>query len=115
MLTFPALIPVSHKVFTGTGEDSLGNDVETWAAAVTVNVIAFQPSSAENVNGYSSRVVAEVDMAVPPTLAVTVRDRFALPGYADADTFEVVAIEDANHGFHGWKPGNIVKLKKVTG
>jgi hypothetical protein len=58
-------------------------------------------------------VVADVDMAIPADLKVTVRDRFTLPG--QADPYEVTAIEDANHGFHGWRPGSVVKLKKVSG
>lgn len=112
-MTFPALIPVRHAKFNGSGEDDLGNDAEAWSTAADVKVIAYQSSVAENLNGYTSRVVADVDMAVPPTFAVSIRDRFYLPGVTDP--FEVVAIEDANHGFHGWQPGSIVKLKAVTG
>lgn len=112
-MSFPTPHTVTQLVFNGIGQDGLGNDVETWAAGIAVQVIAYQSSRAENVNGYTSRVVADVDMAVPATLVVSVRDRFVLPGEEGA--FEVTAIEDANHGFHGWKPGSVVKLKKVTG
>ena len=112
-MSFPTPHTVGHKVFTGIGEDDLGNDRETWADPVAVEVIAYQISQAENLNGYTSRVVADIDMAVPASLAVSVRDRFILPG--EEKPFEVVAIEDANHGFHGWTPGSVVKLKKVTG
>lgn len=112
-MAFPTPHAVGHLVFNGSGEDDLGNDAESWSDSVSVNVIAWQASSVENVNGYTSRVVSDIDMAVPPTLDVTVRDRFLLPG--DAEPYEVVAIEDANHGFHGWRPGSIVKLKKVSG
>ncbi|MGV0805806.1 hypothetical protein [Mycolicibacterium setense] len=99
----------------------MGNDTETWADPVDVKVISYQPAMVESLNGHTSRVVADVDMAVPPSLIVSVRDRFSLePPYNNPDDpddkpFEVVAIEDANHGFHGWKPGSVVKLKKVTG
>lgn len=110
---FPTPHTVGHWVFDGDGEDSLGNDVETWADPVDVRVIAYQSSQVESLNGYTSRVVADVDMAIPATLTVTVRDRFTLPGF---DTpFEVIAIEDANHGPFGWRPGSVVKLKAVTG
>lgn len=112
-MAFPAPHTVGHQVFTGTGEDDLGNDIETWAAPVNVKVIAYQSAMAENINGYISRVVADVDMATPPDLVVSVRDRFILPD--DEKPFEVVAIDDANHGFHQWEPGNVVKLKRVTG
>jgi len=112
-MSFPTPHVVGHQVFNGIGEDDMGNDVETWATPVDVKVIAYQPSMVENVNGYTSRVVSDVDVAVPADLVVSVRDRFILPGVVKP--FEVVAIEDANHGFHNWKPGTIVKLKQVTG
>lgn len=110
---FPTPHIVGQQVFTGVGEDDMGNDVETWATPVDVRVIAYQASQVESVNGYTSRNVTDVDMAVPADFAVTVRDRFLLPG--EEKPFEVTAIEDANHGFHGWRPGSIVKLKRVTG
>lgn len=119
-MTFPALYTVVHEVFNGVGEDDLGNDTETWAAGVEVQVIAIQSGQVENVNGHTSRVVADVDMAVPPELKVTVRDRFTLPyPFNDPDDdvdkpYEVVALEDGL-GFHGWRPGYVVKLNRVTG
>jgi hypothetical protein len=112
-VTFPTPWVVKQQMFTGGGQDVLGNDIESWAAAVDVRVICYAPSSVESVNGYTSRVVSDVDLAVPPQLAVSVRDRFELP--SETEVFEVVAIEDANHGFHEWAPGTIVKLKAVTG
>lgn len=119
-MTFPALIPVQHSKFNGMGEDGLGNDVETWSDAVEVMMISIQSGTVENVNGYTSRLVADVDMAVPPDLTVTVRDRFTLPfpfNNPDDDNdkpYEVIGIEDGL-GFHGWRPGYVVKLNRVTG
>jgi pimeloyl-ACP methyl ester carboxylesterase len=104
---------VQQLVFTGGGQDFLGNDIETWAPPVDVQVICWQSSLIESITGYTSRVVSDIDMGTPPELAVSVRDRFLLPG--ETKPFEVVAIEDANHGFHQWHPGSIVKLKLVTG
>jgi hypothetical protein len=109
---FPTPHTVQHEAFNGSGIDELGNDVETWSSPVNVRVIGFAPSSQENITGYTSRVVSDVDMAVPPELSVSLQDRFTIPEYGKMD---VVAVEDANHGFHGWTPGNIVKLKQVTG
>lgn len=134
-MSFPTPWPVKQEKFVapataGPGEtviqddlgndiviDELGNDDEGWGNPITVNVIAYQPSSVENINGYTSRVVSDVDMAIPPNLAVSVRDRFIIPDNIQfkGGTFDVVAIEDANHGFHQWAPGSIVKLKRVTG
>ena len=114
-MTFPTPWLVRQEVFTGTGEDDLGNDVQTWAAPVDVKAIAIQPSSVENINGYTSRVVSDVDVAVPAGTVVSAQDRFTLPDGFGEGVFEVVAVEDANYGFHQWKPGIIVKLKRVTG
>jgi pimeloyl-ACP methyl ester carboxylesterase len=119
-MSFPIPWTVQQEDFTGTGEDDLGNDTGTWGSPHDVQVICYQSSMVESVNGYTSRVVSDIDMAVPPELAVSVRDRFILPDEARLDPaeparFEVVAIEDANHGFHQWQPGSVVKLKRVTG
>jgi hypothetical protein len=113
IVQFPTPHTVGHAVFDGSGQDSLGNDAETWADPVDVKVIGYQPSMVESVNGYTSRIVSDVDMFTPPTLTVSVRDRFFLPGVTDP--YEVEAIEDYNHGFHGWTPGSVLKLKQVTG
>jgi hypothetical protein len=112
---FPTPWLIRQEVFTGTGEDELGNDVQGWAAPADVRAIAIQPSSVENINGYSSRVVADVDVAVPSTVTVGVRDRFTLPDAFGAGAFEVIAIEDASYGFHQWQAGIILKLRRVTG
>ncbi|WP_165692527.1 hypothetical protein [Mycolicibacterium conceptionense] len=55
---------------------------------------------------------SDIDLLIPPTFAVTVQDRFTLP---DTGTFEVVGIEDCNRGFHGWQPGSVIKLRRITG
>ena len=112
-MTFPTPFTVSHEVFNGTGVDDLGNDVEAWASPVPAKVIGWYSSAIETLLGHTSRVVADIDLLIPPTLEVSVRDRFSLPN--DADTYEVVAIEDYTHGFHQWQPGLVVKLKKATG
>lgn len=112
-MTFPTPFTVGHEVFNGSGEDDLGNDAEDWASSVSQKVIGWYSSAIETLLGHTSRVVSDIDLLVPPTLTVTVQDRFTLPGYTGK--FEVVAIEDYNHGFHQWQPGSVVKLKKVTG
>lgn len=118
-MTFPAIIPVQHSVFNGVGEDRMGNDVETWADPVEALVIGIQTGMTESLNGHTSRVIADVDMAVPPDMRVTVRDRFTLPypfndPGVDDKPYEVVALEDGL-GFHGWRPGYVVKLNRVSG
>lgn len=110
-MTFPTPHTVSHSVFNGTGVDELGNDVESWAEPVDVRVIGWHASLVETVEGHTSRVVSDIDLLTPPGLAVSVRDKFTL----DGDLFEVVEFQDCTKGFHGWQPGNVVKLRKVTG
>lgn len=113
-MTFPTPYTVIHEVFEGAGEDDLGNDSVSWSAGVAVQVIQLAPSMVESVAGYTSRVVADVDMSVPPTLVVGLQDRFTLPE-PFGGPYEVVALEDYNHGFHQWRPGSVVKLRKVSG
>jgi hypothetical protein len=114
-MTFPANNPVQQLPFTGGGQDILGNDIESWAPAQQVYVTAYQPSAVESINGYTSRVESDIDMAVPVWVPVTVRDRFLLPDEGE-QPYEVTAIEDANHGIDPtFTPGSIVKLKRVSG
>jgi hypothetical protein len=40
------------------------------------------------------------------------QDRITLP---DGRLFEVIGVSDWSMGFHEWAPGNVVKLKLVTG
>lgn len=112
MAAFPTPFTVQHAVFTGTGEDDLGNDEPGWADPVEVKVIGWGSGSVESLNGHTSRVVADIDMSVPPTLTVGLQDRFILPG---TGLCEVVAVDDWNHGFHQWQPGFVVKLNRVSG
>lgn len=114
-MTYPTPYTVSHEAFNGTDDDddALGNDLETWSPGVDVNVIGWYTTQVETLAGHTSRVIADVDLLVPPDLDVSVRDRFRLPG--DENPFEVADVEDYNHGFHQWQPGSVVKLRRVTG
>ncbi|QRY51733.1 hypothetical protein [Mycolicibacterium septicum] len=112
-MTFPTPWTVGHHVFTGTGQDDLGNDIETWASPVNVKVIAWYASMLETLAGHTSQVDSDIDLLVPPSLQVSVQDRFTLPSFDQP--FEVVAFQDYCHGFHQWQPGNVAKLKRVDG
>lgn len=111
-MTFPTPWVVEHEAFEGWGIDDLGNDVLIWADPVNRNVIGWHASYLETLDGHTSQVDSDIDLLIPPTFTVTVQDRFTLP---DAGSFDVVAIEDCNHGFHKWQPGSVVKLKRITG
>lgn len=112
-MTFPTPHPVQQQVFTGGGQDILGNDIEVGPAAGGARHLLpvlsrrigqrlQQPRRIRHGHGGAAWV------------PVTVRDRFLLPG--DDKPYEVTAIEDANHGVDAtFTPGSIVKLKRVTG
>lgn len=106
----PATIPVVYVPFLGVAQDALGNDVPTFGAPVSLKAISYQPHRSENTDGRTSQDVAEVDLAMP-TMTVDLMDRFTLNGLL----YEVVGLRDNNGGFHGWKPGVVVELKRVTG
>ena len=112
-MTFPTPWTVGHAVFTGVGQDDLGNDIATWADPVDVKVIGWYASFLETLAGHTSQVDSDIDLLIPPDLSVSVRDQFTLPGFGDS--FRVMAIEDLCHGPHRWQPGNVAKLKKVSG
>lgn len=109
-MTFPKLFSVTHTPCSGVTQDGLGNDVPAYGAPVSREAIAYSPHRKEVTEGHTSRAVAEVDLALPAT-TVNLMDRFTLNG----ELFEVVGWRDNNGGFHGWKPGIVVELKRVTG
>lgn len=109
-MTFPAPFTVTHTPCVGVTQDSRGNDVPAHGPAVSRSAIAYSPHRKELTDGHTSRDIAEVDLALPST-AVSLMDRFTLNG----QEYEVVGVRDNNGGFHGWKPGVVAELKRVTG
>lgn len=107
---FPATIPVVHTPLMAVTQDSRGNDVLSFKAPVSLKAIAFGDHKVENTDGHTSQVVAEADLALP-TMPVDLRDRFTVNNLL----YEVVGVRDNNGGFHGWKPGVVAELKRVTG
>ena len=107
---FPATIPVVHTPLMAVTQDSRGNDVLSFKAPVSLKAIAFSDHRVENTGGHTSQVVADVDLALPTTV-VNLMDRFTLNG----QEYEVVGVRDNNGGHHGWKPGVVAELKRVTG
>lgn len=107
---FPATVPVVHTPYLGVSQDARGNDVVTFAAPVALMAIAYGDHRVESTDGHTSRVVADVDLALP-AMTVDVRDRFTV----NSELFEVVGVRDNSGGHHGWKPGVVAELKRVTG
>ncbi|WP_084459495.1 hypothetical protein [Mycolicibacterium houstonense] len=105
-----ARIPVIHTPATGTGEDSLGNTATV--PGVPVERLAYSIGPHVEEQGSVTRTeteVADTDVAMPK-YPVTLKDTFTI----DGDTYNVVGLRDMTHGFHGWQPGIVVELQKVS-
>lgn len=107
-MTIPARIPITHAPYDGETTDGLGNRVPAYGTPVTRKVYSIAPRTREQTVTWSTSEVADVDVFAP-TFAVDLKDRFVI----DGDTYEVVGRTDWNHGFHGWKPGLVIELKRV--
>lgn len=72
-------------------------------------VIGWGPVSV-TVEPNSERVISRRKLYVPSGFASTPRDVADLPdGQWEVDG----EIDDESHGFHGWKPGDVVWLKRT--
>lgn len=116
-MTFPTPFIVRHEAAEVVAEDDLGNNSVIFAAPVDVPVISIAPAVTETLGGrgnvdYASRSITDVDVYAPATFKPGLQDRITLP---DGDLYEVIGADDHNYGFHQWMPGNVVKLKRVTG
>lgn len=124
---FPKRYTVTHIPCTSMGEDAMGNDLPTFGDPVARKVYGWSASRTETrteqssgggatiETGFTSRDVAEIDLALPASVPVGLSDRFILDPSDTGRPYEVVAIRDNNHGFHGWRPGIVVGLKRVSG
>lgn len=108
--SMPTPHAVTHTPCTGVMQDGLGNDQPTFGSPVQRKAYAYARHRTEGTDGHTSRVIADMDLSMP-TVTVGLMDRFTVNG----DEFEVVGVRDNNGGFHGWKPGLVVELKRVTG
>lgn len=111
---FPKPYTVTHLPCTGEGEDGMGNDVPLFGDPVRRKVYGWSEHDTEKLGGYTSRDVAEIDLSMPPT-RVGLQDRFILDPDDPGLPYEVVRVRDRTHGFHRWRPGIVVELKRVTG
>ena len=109
-MTFPTPYTVVREPYIGDTEDGLGNTIPGFGDPETLRVISISPHIAEQGSATATETsVADVDLFMPKT-AVNVKDRFI----EDGQTYEVVGIQDWTKGFHEWKPGIVVELRRVT-
>lgn len=111
-MTFPTPITVGHHVAVVIDQDELGNNSVIFDAPVDRPVIAVAPVTVEDLSNYASRSITDVDLYVPPDFTVGLQDRVTLP---NGDLYEVIGFKDFNLGWHDWRPGSVIQLKRVTG
>lgn len=109
---FPKPYTVTHTPCVDVGQDGMGNDVPIFGDPVQRKVYGWGAHRREFRDGETSRDIAEVDLSLPASVPVSMFDHFKLD---DGDPFQVVGLRDNTHGFHGWRPGVVAELKRVTG
>lgn len=118
-MTFPTPYTVGWHSADTSGEDSHGGETVTYspdleAQGTLVKVMGWAPTRAEETS--VTRVESDIDLFVPPGVAVTPQDVVDLPLDQSFGRFEVVAYpEDWTKGPFGFTPGAVVKLKRVEG
>lgn len=110
---FPLTISVGLERYSGTGEDELGNEVESWSAAESHLVFGWEPpvSTDPELAGHD-RVIIDMKLYAAQSMNPGPRDRVTL----DGRRFEVIGYaQDPNHN-PWWRPGLVtVLLKRVEG
>lgn len=107
-MTIPARIAITHRPYVGDTTDGLGNRVPSYGTPAAVNVYSVAPRTLEQTITWSTSEVADLDVFAP-ALPVDLKDQFVI----DGDTYEVVGRTDWTHGFHGWRPGLVIELKRA--
>lgn len=113
-MTFPAPHPVAHYAYTGsdTVTDELGNMVDSWSATPTQRLVqGWRSVDSERLGNSAQGEVFDVMMSLPNGWLPGIHDRFELPD----GLYEVTGFRVQDNGFHGWRPGNVVLLKRATG
>lgn len=112
-MSFPTPFTVNHYPYTGgSAVDELGNEVESWAATPTVvPVQGWQLIAKEKLGLSAQGEIADTALSAPSSFKPGIRDRIGLPD----GVYEVVEMDVQESGFHGWKPGIVIMLKKATG
>jgi len=107
---FPAQYTVTRVPYTGDTQDSLGNTIPGFGTPEVVSVYSIAPHTVEQGSATSTETSqVDVDVYMPKT-SMNVKDRIV----EDGQGYEVVGVQDWTKGFHGWKPGIVVELRRVT-
>lgn len=112
-MTFPTPYTVDHYPWASVAVDDLGNAVPSWPETPTaVAVHGYITNIVERLGDSAAGEVFDATVSAPAAWLVTIRDRVALP---DGLLYEVVGVRLQDSGFHGWKPGSVVLLKRLEG
>jgi hypothetical protein len=110
VVTFPYGQQITLITRTRSGQDTYGNDIYTESSTVVTG--AFNPgTSVELVQGQDLLTV-QPTIYLPPDVQPQAIDAVEVDGLrfdVDGDT------NVWQSPFTGWQPGNVVKLKRVTG
>lgn len=105
----PTPYTVTHQTPT-IGEDDDGNTTHTFTTGAERKVYGWAPHTIETRTGQTYVDTWDVDLYMPKTV-VNLEDRIVIDGV----TYEVVDVADWTNGFHQYKPGIVVGLKKWEG
>jgi hypothetical protein len=109
-IEIPAPYEVGHKAFLGYTNDPLGNSQPTWDAPESVPVYAIEPHEVdEGMGTLVEQEIADLDILMPK-IPMSLKDRVCV----DGEDYEVVGVDDWTFGHHGWRPGIVVAVKKVS-
>ena len=105
---------VQIERYAGAGTDPKGNDVESWDAAVSLGIYAFDPGSTSEPfeDGHQARVISVPSLLVPTDSVIGARDRVTARGKryeVDGDPL------DYRNPYDSSQDGLRVHLKGVTG
>jgi hypothetical protein len=107
---FPTPYTVQHIPVVGFEVDTMDSDTRVFGEPVARRVYGWRPRETSNIDGRTERVVTQLDLGMPKTI-VSLLDRFII----DGALFEVIGQRDATNGWHCWRPGIVVQLKRVVG
>lgn len=115
MKPFPLTQKVLVRQWVEDAEDMFGNTTSGWGPDNELSVFGWASPSSEELAvtvSAQNRIIWNLNLYAPSG-AITHRDRVII----GQESFEVVGIENYDHGPEGWlKPGlEVIKLKKVDG
>lgn len=111
LLMFPTPFTVQRVRRTRSGENALGQPTYT-ETVKNVAVCSIQPTnqSEQYTAALAGRTVTDLKITCP-TNDFQANDAVVVDGV----TYEVDGqIADYTHGWHGWKPGYTIRLRRVT-